>query len=130
AMLDRIDKDRRNGALAIGDQADALDSDLRAVFEEIVDHLPIDDLAIVFLEHCVAIMTAVVAGTCERHVDRDRGNPLAPLPRADAVLVPRNIGAVEDKLGMVSHAGHDTFSSRASRLYRRRSLLRSFSGSR
>ena len=101
-----VDEHRRDRALAVGDETDALHADLGAVFEEIEHDFAIDGLAVVLLQHGVAVMAAVVAGAGQRHVDRDRRDPLAALPGADAVLVPGDLGAVQNKLGMIRHSGH------------------------
>ena len=39
----RVDEDRRDRALAVGHQADALDADFRAVIEEVGDDVAVDD---------------------------------------------------------------------------------------
>ena len=105
----RIDEHGRDGALAVRYQADALDPDLGAILQEVVDHPLIDDLPVVLLKHGVAVMTGEVAGPRQRHVDGDRRDPFAPLPRLHPVEVPGDLGPVEDQLGMIGHAAHGTF---------------------
>src|SRR2546430_17609869 len=58
-------------------------------------------MALVLLQHRVAEDAAVVAGTRERHVDRDGRDPLPPLPGADPVLVPVHLRSVEDELRLL-----------------------------
>ncbi len=117
-----VHEHRRDRALAVGDEADALHADLGAVLEELEDHLAVDDLAVVLLQHRVAVVAAVVAGARERHVDGDGRDALAALPGADAVLVPGDLRPIQDQVDVVRHSAH--------RFYSLRSTFLSFTGSR
>ena len=96
-----------NGAFAIRDEADALDPDLGAIIEETRDGLFIDQAAVVFLQHRVAIMAAVIAGARQGHVDGDGRDAFAALPGTHPVIVPGNLGPVQNQLlDMFGHSTH------------------------
>src|SRR6185369_3493059 len=103
-MLATVDECRGDGAFAIRNEADAFDADFGAVIEKAHDDFLVDDAAVVLLEHRVAVMAAIIARACERHVNRDWRNALAIRPVAHALVVPGDFGSVEDQLlDMFSH---------------------------
>ena len=104
-----VHENGRDGAFAIGNQADALHSDLRAIIKEGRDDFLVDRTPVVFLEHGVAVVAAVIATARERHVDRDWCNAFAIHPVADTLGVPSDFGSIEDQtVNMVFKKGaHD-----------------------
>ena len=92
-----VHENGRDRAFAIGNQADPLDSDLRAIIEEGRDDLLVDRTPVVFLEHGIAVVASVIATARERHVDRDWRNAFAIHPVADTLGVPSDFGSIEDQ---------------------------------
>src|SRR5688572_22137735 len=55
----------------------------------------------IFLEHRVAVLACVVTRARQTHVDGDRRDALAALPRLDPVKMPLDLLAVEDQFAIV-----------------------------
>src|SRR5580765_2778707 len=96
ALLASVDERGRNRALPIGNKTNTLHADLGAIVQKASNDFLVDDAAVVLLQHRVAIVAAVIAGASQRHINGDWRDALAAFPGADPLVVPGDLGAVED----------------------------------
>lgn len=83
-------------ALAVRHQTNRLHANLCAVVDEVGHHLLIDwEVLVLALQGGVAVVAAKVTRLCESHVDGDRGDSFAALPRLHPLLMPRQFRPIE-----------------------------------